>query len=269
MTKTSIALASAWAFFSLAAGAQDLAAYPQVFSGPQGLEVVLAPTTDGKAALMRVSGINSPIDKVIFLGQLERRGGSTDAYVTMLDGRSYGLVQKQGNRYGSGEQYVTYLPGRQEAVALAFDEKKSKAFNTAELKTTYTLQQKDGVQERLARFDRNKHLARAQAELTSTDQAASASCGSPVKTAVDWQSIDDDKLKTLSIQSFCGEVASQMDRMCKSDAAFKPKAAALSQVQCQFGPELKLRVDGQKLVLTTHQDAPNQGDFVHQFLRNQ
>lgn len=269
MTRTSIALACACALFSTLASAQDLAAYPQVFSGPQGLEVVLAPTTDGKAALMRVSGVNHPIDKVIFLGKLERRGGSTDAYVTTLDGRDYGLVQKQSSRYGGGVQYVTYLPGRQEAVSLSFDEKKSKALSTAELKTAYTRQQKDGVQEKLARFDRDKRLASVQAELAGTDQSASTACGSPVKTAVDWKSIDDDKLKRLSVNSFCGEVASQMDSLCKNNAAFKPKAAELGQISCQFGPELKLRMDGQKLVFTTHEDAPNQGDFVQQFLRNQ
>lgn len=265
--KTSIAWACA--LLSTLASAQDLAAYPQVFSGPQGLEVVLAPTTDGKAALMRVSGVNHPLDKVVFLGTLERRGSNTEAYVTTLDGRDYGLVQKQSHRYGSGEQYVTYLPGKQEAVALAFDEKKSKAFNTAELKASYARQHKDGVQEKLARFDRDKRLATLQAALVGTDQSASTACGSPVKTVVDWKSIDDDKLKTLSISSFCGEVASQMDSLCRNQATFKPKAAAIGQIQCQFGPELKLRVEGQKLVFTTHQDAPNQGDFVHQFLRNQ
>lgn len=267
MTRTSIALVCA--LFSTLAGAQDLAAYPQVFSGPQGLEVVLAQTTDGKAALMRVSGVNHPIDKIVFLGKLERRGSSTDAYVTTLDGRNYGLVQKQASRYGSGEQYVTYLPGKQEAVNLSFDEKKSKAFNTAELKAAYARQQKDGIQEKLARFDREKHLTRMQTALASTDQEASAACGSPVTTAVDWKSIDDNKLKTLSVNSFCGEVASQMKSMCESTAAFKPKTAALGKIECSFGPELKLRMDNQKLVFTTHEDAPNQGEFVQQFLRNQ
>ena len=267
MTKTSIALACA--LFSTLASAQDLAAYPQVFTGPQGLEVVLAPTTDGKTALMRVSGVNHAIDKVVFLGKQEQRGSGTEAYVTTLDGRDWGLVQKQANRYGGGERYVTYLPGRQGAVDLAFDEKKSKALNTAELKTAYTRQNKDGVQEKLARFDRDKHLASAQTDLSNTDTSASSACGSPVKTVVDWKSIDDDKLKKLSIASFCGEVASQMGSMCSSNAGFKAKAASLGQIQCQFGPEIKLRVEGQKLVFTTHQDAPNQGDFVQQFLRNQ
>jgi hypothetical protein len=189
--------------------------------------------------------------------------------VTTLDGRSWGLVQKQTGRYEGAERYVAYLPGRQGAVDLVFDERKSKALNTAELKATYARQQKEGVQEKLARFDRNKRVASAQADLTKADTAAADACGVPVKTSVDWQAIDDDKLQKLSIAGYCGEVASQLENMCKSTATFKAKAASLAQIQCQFGADMKLRAEGPKLVFTTHQDAPNQGDFVQQFLRNQ
>ncbi|MCL4770968.1 MAG: hypothetical protein KJZ76_11610, partial [Burkholderiaceae bacterium] len=66
-----------------------------------------------------------------------------------------------------------------------------------------------------------------------------------------------------------GEVAAQMERLCQNTPAFKATAASLGQVQCQFGPQLKLRVENQRIVFTTEKDAPNQGDFVHQFLRNQ
>ncbi len=267
MTKTAITIACA--LFATLSGAQDLAAYPQVFTGPQGLEVVLAPTADGQAALMRVSGINNPIDKVVLMGKQESRGSGTQAYVITLDGRSWGLVQKQTGRYEGVERYVAYLPGRQGAVDLVFDERKSKALNTADLKATYTRQQKDGVQEKLARFDRNKRVASAQADLSKTDTSATDACGTPVKTSVDWQAIDDDKLQKLSIAGYCGEVASQMESMCRNTPSFQVKVRALTQIQCQFGTNMKLRMEGQKLVFTTHQDAPNQGDFVQQFLRNQ
>lgn len=257
------------ALLSTGAFAIELAAYPQVYSGPQGIEVVLAPAKDGKEALMRVSGINDPIDQVIFLGKLEQRGSSTQAYVTPLDGRDYGLVHKQANTYGGGERVVVYLPGQRAATALSFDEKKSKALKTAELETTYLRQQKEGLQARLARFDKDKRVAFANGELQRADQTASESCGSLVKTTVDWNSISDEQLKALSISGYCGEVASQLDTMCRSTPAFKTKAASLGQVSCSFGPELKLRADNGRVVFTTQQDAPNQGDFIQQFLRNQ
>lgn len=267
MNKLSIALCCA--FLSMGAQALELAAYPQVFSGPQGMAVTLAPTKDGKEALMQVSGINHPIDKVVFLGKLEQRGSSTQAYVTPLDGRDYGLVHKQRSSYGGGEQFVTYLPGQQAAIALTFDEQKSKSLKAADLLDTYQRQQKDGIQAKLARFDKDKRVAFTDSELQRTDQTASESCGSLVKTTVDWASVSEEQLKTLSISGYCGEVASQLDNLCRSTPAFKSKAASLGQISCRFGPELKLRAENQRLVFSTQQDAANQGDFIQQFLRNQ
>lgn len=92
----------------------------------------------------------------------------------------------------------------------------------------------------------------------------------PVKTTIDWTAIDNDKLKKLSVHSFCGVVATNMQRLCSDDGGtFKKKAAALGQINCQFGPELKARMVDQKLVFTTESKAPNQDDFIREFLRNQ
>ncbi len=263
------ALAVAGLAATLAAHALELAKYPQVFVAPQGMEVVVAPSADGKQALVRVSGINDPIDQVVFLANLETSGSSREVYSTRIDGRSYGLLHKQRSPYRSDEQYVVYLPGKRDGVALAFHEDKSKAFKVADLQASYERQQKQGVQEKLARFDRNKRLAGIQADLAKADQDATTACGTPVKTTVDWATIDDEKLQTLSIGSFCGVVASQLESMCRNTPAFKPTAAGLGQVQCKFAPQLKIRVEGQQVVFATEKDAPNQDDFVRQFLRNQ
>jgi len=250
--------------------ALELAAYPKVFSGPEGSEVVLAPTADGKAALFRISGVSHAVDKVLFLAQLDRRGGSNEAYVTTFDGRESAMVQKKAAEYGGGDRYVAYLPGTQKELDLSFNEKKSKQLKPADLLAAYEKQKNDGLQEKLARFDRNKSVTYNREQLNDTDKEASASCGVPVKTSVDWNAIDDEKLKTLSIHGFCGVVAKNMQRLCRDDAgAFKKKAAALGQIECQFGPELKARVAGQKVVFTTESNAPNQDDFVREFLRNQ
>ena len=264
-------LAAAAAVFSVALAAQalELAKYPQVFVAPQGVEVVVAPTADGKQALVRVSGINDPIDQVVFLAQLEAHGSAREVYSTRIDGRPYGLLHKQTHPYRGGEQHVVYLPGKRDGVTLAFHEDKSKAFKLADLQASYERQLKQGLQEKLAKFDRSKRLASVQADLAKADQEASAACDTPVKTTVDWTSIDDEKLQTLSIGSFCGVVASQLDSMCRNTPAFKAKAAAMGQVQCKFAPELKIRVEGQQVVFATEKDAPNQEEFVRQFLRNQ
>lgn len=267
MPKSSLALCCAL-FVSFGASALELAKYPQVFTGPQGVEVALAPTRDGQEALMRVSGVNHPIDAVVLLGQREPRGNGSESFVTTLDGRPYALVQKQRSAYG-GEQTVAYLPGQREAVPLSYDETKSKALQPAALLATYERQNREGVQNTLARFDKEKSMAQTRAELQRKDETASESCGSQVRTTVDWASVSEQQLKTLSIGGYCGEVASQLAALCSSTPAFKPKVADLGQITCRFGPELKLRVDNRQLVFTTQEDAPNQGDFVQQVLRNQ
>ena len=65
-------------------------------------------------------------------------------------------------------------------------------------------------------------------------------------------------------------VASGLERMCRDEAkTLKPKAAALGRIECRFGPELKARIVDQKVVFTTDENAPNQDDFIREFLRNQ
>jgi hypothetical protein len=263
-----IALCLAGLCAAVAVHAQELAKYPQVFVAPQGVEVVLAPTVDGKQALVRVSGINDPIDKVVFLSQLDAQDSAREVYATVIDGRRHGLLQKHPQPYRNGDQYVVYLPGKRDALPLTFSGEKSKTFNLAELQANYKKQQQQGIQEKLARFDRSKRLAAAQAELDKADQDATAACGAPVKTTVDWAAIDDEKLQTLSISSFCGVVASELDSMCRNTPSFKSNAAGVGQVQCKFAGQLKIRVENQQVLFSTEQDAPNQGEFVRQFLRN-
>ncbi len=253
---------------TLAAQAIELAKYPQVFVADKGMEVVLAPSADGTQALMRVSGINDPIDQVVFLGSVEQQGNSREVYVTKIDGRSYGLVRKEIHPYRGNEQYVAYLPGQRDGMVLEFHEEKTKALKLADLKASYERQKKAGVQEKLARFDRSKNLASAQNELAKADQEASASCSTPVKTNVDWNTIDDEKLQTLSIGNYCGVVASELDSMCRNTPDFKSIAAGIGLVRCSFGQRLKIRMENRQMVFSTEKDAPNQSDFVRQFLRN-
>lgn len=254
---------------TMAAHAIELAKYPQVLTGPQGIEVVLAPSADSTQALVRVSGINHAIDQVVFLGTLEQRGAARAVYVTRLDGRDYGLLHQQASRYGGSTEHVLYLPGQRDGIALAFNDKKSKEFRLAALQASYAEQQKQGVQEKLARFDREKRLASVQADLGKADQEATAACGATIQTTVDWTTIDNEKLQTLSIGSFCGVVASEMESLCRGTPDFKRLAATLGQIRCQFASRLKIRVDNQQVVFSTEKEAPNQSEFVRQFLRNQ
>lgn len=247
------------------ANALDLAKYPQVFSAGKGVSVQLVPTADDKQALIQISGINHPLDQVVFLADVNERGGEERDYVARLDGGNYNLVQKRSS-WGNGS-YQLNLPGA-DSVHLGFDEDASKEAKPAELESLYEQQKKDGVQDKLAKFDREKRQQAYQARLQELDKEVANDCGSKLQTEVDWSAIDDARMKELSVSSFCGEVASQIATLCRNDAAFKSSASGIKAVECRFDKAMKLREKDGRIVFTTEQNAPNQGDFINAFLRN-
>lgn len=251
----------------LAAQAQalELAKYPQVFDTGMGVMVTLAPSVDGQQALLQVKGLNHPLDSVVFLTEVEERGNQERDYSTTLDGGRYNmLLKRQG---WDGESYQLYLP-ETSGFPLTFDEALSKKAKPAELLALYEQQQSEGLQEKLARFDRSKHLQTNKRLLKELDEEASEACGVPLQTRVEWNAIDDEKMKALSIAGYCGEVVNQMANLCESDADFKAQAIAIRVVECRFDTAMKLRERDGRIFFSTEQDAPNQGEFINAFLRN-
>lgn len=263
MRKPSLFVAS----LLLAAQAQalELAKYPQVFDTGTGVMVTLAPSADGQQALLQVKGLNHPLDSVVFLTEVDDRGNQERDYSTTLDGGRYNmLLKRQG---WDGESYQLYLP-ETPGFQLTFDEALSKKAKPAELLALYEQQQSEGLQEKLARFDRSKHLQTNKRLLKELDEEASEACGVPLQTRVEWNAIDDEKMKALSIAGYCGEVVNQLASLCESDADFKAQVASLKGVECRFDKAMKLREKDGRLVFSTEQDAPNQGEFINAFLRN-
>lgn len=251
--------------FTAQAQALELAKYPQVFDTGQGVMVTLAPSTDGQQALLQVKGLNHPLDEVVFLTQVNERGNEERDYSTTLDGSRYNLLLK---RQGwGGDDYQLYLPDTA-GFPLAFDEARSKAAKPAELLALYEQQKGKGVQDKLAQFDRAKHMQANQSALKELDEEASEACGIPVQTRVEWDAIDDQKMKELSISGYCGEVASQLASLCQRDAAFKAEASSIKGVDCRFDKAMKLREQDGRILFMTEREAPNQGDFINAFLRN-
>ena len=156
MTRLSLLLAAS--LFTLNASALELAKYPQVFNAGKGISVTVAPSSDGKQALIQVSGINHPLDEVVLLSEVNERGNDELDYTTTLNGSAYNLLLK---RQGwGGEQYQLYLPST-DGFELGFDESKSKEAKPANLQALYEQQMKKGVQDKLSRFDREQRLVLA------------------------------------------------------------------------------------------------------------
>lgn len=247
-----------------------LAPHAAVFKGDRGLSVTVAPTADDKGALVRLQGINHPIDGVVFLADKISEGRRMSLRTT-LDGRPWTLVISEDLQSwgGSYQRTQAYPPTTRDGVSLHYDEKASKALNLADLGKAYRTQKSGGAQEKLARFDRDKSVASAEARVGTTDAAATKACGLPIKTTIDWSGIDEERMKRLSVGSYCATVADAVARMCTEDQGFKSRAAGHAAIRCQFGDRLSLRQQDGKTVFTTAESAPNQGDFALQYLRNQ
>jgi len=251
---------------SLSVCAQELAKYGAAFRGEQGLEVVLAPASDGTGALVRVKGVNHPIDNVVLLTEKAVEGERV-FYRAQIDGRAQAVLRTEG-RDGATRAYLL-LPGVHDGVRLTDTGQGERAVDMAALRREYQRQQREGVQAALAKFDRPGAVARQQEQLAGLDANAAEACGVPVKTTVLWDELNDDQLQRLSIPSFCGAVAGAMRLLCSDDADFKPTAARHAQIECRFGERLRLRSEGGKVLFTTEETAANQGEFALQYLRNQ
>lgn len=255
----------ALSLLSLQAAALDLAKHPQVFDAGQGASLALAPSADGKQALVQVRGINHPLDEVVFLTDVRELGNEQRDYGIRLDGRDYNLLNKR--RAWSGESYQLNLPNTQ-GFELSYNEDKTKALKPKDLLAIYQKQEKDGLQARLAAFDRKQRVADYSTRLQEIDGEASKACATPLSTKVDWSAMSDEQLIGISVPSFCGEVVNQMAYLCGRDDRYKAEAKTLKGVDCSFGEALKLHEKDGQLQFTTHKDEPNQGDFINAILRN-
>lgn len=255
----------ALSLLSLQAAALDLAKHPQVFDAGQGVSLALAPSADGKQALVQVRGINHPLDEVVFLTDVRELGNEQRDYGIRLDGRDYNLLNKR--RAWSGESYQLNLPNTP-GFELSYNEDKTKALKPKDLLAMYQRQEKDGLQVRLAAFDREQRVADYSARLQEIDGEASEACATPLSTQVDWSAMSDEQLMSLSVPSFCGEVVNQMAYLCGKDERYKAEAKTLKGIDCRFGERMKLREQDGQLQFTTLKDEPNQGDFINAILRN-
>ncbi|WP_416638756.1 hypothetical protein [Pseudomonas sp. OHS18] len=79
------------------------------------------------------------------------------------------------------------------------------------------------MQDKLARFDREKRQQYHVERLQQMDKEASASCGTTLKTDIDWQAMDEQLLKELSVSGYCGEVVNQMNNLCSSSPSSRSR----------------------------------------------
>ena len=132
----------------------------------------------------------------------------------------------------------------------------------------YEQQKKTGIQDDIARFNREGKAAVSQEALIAVDESANKSCNSHFQTIIDWDSIPDDLFVAIQPQGYCGMVAKELERMCEDDAEMRELAQGIQQIHCQFSDRLKLDRDDTTIYFTTEKDEPNQAEFARNYFRN-
>ncbi|WP_372972269.1 hypothetical protein [Marinobacter sp.] len=257
----------ALALLSLSARALEPGDDAEVFTSDGGVSVTLLPMADGNQALVRLNGVDHALDGVVMLARIEQRPNDERAYRAEIDGKMRSLVVF-ARSYWAPTDYTAYIPGREEPYALMADEEGSARVDKVALMAEYEQQTEQGVQAALARFDRDKALERHKDALRAVDASASKVCGTEVTTRVNWKGLDNEQLNSLSISGYCGQVAAEMEHLCRKEADFKQKVAEVSGIDCGFGDTLDLRREAGKLVFRTREDARNQREAITGFLRN-
>jgi len=242
----------------------ELAKYPIELSSGQGTNVIIAPTTDKKQALVKVTGINHDIDGIVFLTDLKPHG-SNSAYKYTFDGTERSLVSvDNGYRCCS---YTLYIPDTRDGTYLSKKEESNPAI-VEDLKAQYEQQLTKGIQVELANFNREKHLKYQQKNISAANDLVNKQCGLKIKTNLNWESISDANLKEYAVGSYCAQVAKEMAYMCENSQNFKNDIAQFNNIECKFTDELKLRKNGNTIIFKTAPKAPNQGEFIKSYLLN-
>ena len=239
----------------------------KVYAGIEGEEVAVVPLSprSSKKFLLRVKGTGSEFDGKVFpyeLNDWSTRSTVQHNYTTQWRGRDYAALHVRDQRY------ELYVPGRQQAIKLAYDEKKTALLKPEEVYAQYQKLQADGTLAKLMAFDRKGEAAQHDKTYAELLREMNSACGTSVTAAIDWSTVTDDQLKELSISGYCESPINAMKELCTvSNIAKQTIREKVKQVSCRFGPALEPKLEADRLIWTTNKDASNQDKFATRFFK--
>ncbi|WP_246356917.1 hypothetical protein [Pyxidicoccus fallax] len=239
----------------------------KVYSGTEGEEVAVVPLTPrtDKKFIIRVRGTGSEFDGLVFPYELNDWSTSSTTqlnYKTQWHGRGYTALHVRDQRY------ELYVPGRQQAIRLTYDEKKTQSLKADEVYSQYQKLQKDGTLAKLMAFDRKGEAARHDKAYAEVLHEMNTACGTSVAASIDWSSVTDDHLKELSISSYCEPPLSALKGLCAvSNIAKQTVREKVKQVSCRFGDGQEPKLEADRVIWMTHKDASNQETFATRFFK--
>jgi len=254
-------------------GASALAGAPvgtgKVYSGSEGETVAVIPlTTPGpkgeKQVLLSVQGTDSLFDgkPMLHVANEQSRGVN---YITQYKGEDFYTLQMRDN--SGTKKYELWVPGRSKAISVSYDEKRSQGLKAEDAYGQYEKLTKDGTLAKLAAFSRKEREDSQQQGFTEVVKAMNEACGTQVTATIDWKSVTDDIIKKYSISSYCGNPLEALQKLCGSKVGKRVISAKVKSFSCQFGPELKLELNGDAVRFTTQQDAANQEEYATKFFK--
>ena len=239
----------------------------KVYSGTEGEEVAVVPLSPraAKKYILRVRGTGSELDGKVFPYELnDWSTSSTEQYnfKTQWHGRDYTVL------YVRDKRYELYVPGRQQAIRVNFDEKRTQALKPEEVYATYQKLQADGTLAKLMAFDRKGEQARHDKAYAATLLEMNNACGTGVSATIDWTSVNDELLKELSISSYCEAPLTSLKELCSvSNVAKQTVREKVKQVSCRFGPTQEPKLEADRLIWSTTKDASNQDAYATKFFK--
>jgi len=256
---------------ALLCGASASAAAPvgagKVYSGPEGESVAVIPLTGaesqgGKQYLLYVQGTGGEFDGKALAHTLYEFDGHAN-YTTQYRGNDY-VTLAMRNR--GSKRYELNAPGMKDGLNVTFDEKRTQALKADEVYALHQKQKADGSLGKLSAFNRKQREAEQEQGVAEALKLMNQACGAKVSATVDWKSVSDEAIKRYSVSSYCASPLSALQALCESAAvARRIIPAKVKKVSCQFGPELKLEMQGDTALWTTAVDAGNQEDFARKF----
>jgi hypothetical protein len=239
----------------------------KVYAGPEGESVAVIPLTEadaqgGKQFLLYVQGTGSEFDGKALLHSIYEFDKNAN-YITQYRGEDYVTLAMRDR---GSKRYELAAPGMRDSLAVTFDEKRTQALKPNEVYALYQKQKADGTLGKLAAFNRKERETGQEQGLAEELRLMNEACGTKVSATVDWKSVSDEVIKKYSIASYCGSPLEALRGLCESAAvARKIISAKVKKVSCQFGPEMKLEMQGDTARWTTATEAGNQAEFARKF----
>ena len=239
----------------------------KVYSGPEGEEVAVVPLTprSENKFILRIKGTGTEVDGKVLAYELVDESSYSNTrqrYVTTWKGRGYPPFHARNSSYD------LWLHGRQRAIPLRYDEKKTAALKSEEVYAQHQKQTADGTLAKLMAFDRKGEQADHDKAYAEVLKELNTTCGTQVSAAIDWSSVNDEQLKDLSISGYCESPLVALKNLCAvSNIAKQTVKEKVKDVSCRFGAAVEPKLEASRVIWTTHKDASNQEQFATGFFK--